>query len=281
MFRPRFPGLSLEFCNSRRDCPAHPTRSHRSSTVFTTYLALSALAAASAAAGGTINRTLPQSAHLSLAPLASGCQNNPGPFITIDGALTLSGVDARIVLTNNRKFTHVTSADVVADVTLIPLGEQIQIHKQPVLGGAGGNPWIYLQFTDGQNELGKPKLLGRCVQGLSTVDLDFEIPTGAHALVDSDACSNSGGPKVTLSGELKLGGLGGRLIFTNNAKFTHVTSADTVVDIVIIPAGQAYVFAKQPPLGGAGGNPLIFIQFLDGAGLEITDPIFLGRCNQL
>jgi len=248
--------------------------------VLSTYLALAALSAASAA-GGTINRTLPQGAHVSLAATASGCENHPGPYITLDGALTLSGVNARIILTNNRKFTHVATGDVTADVTLIPLGEQIQIHKQPVLGGVGGNPWIYLQFSDGERALGKPKLLGRCVQGLSLVDLDFEIPTGAQAKVDTDFCSNSGGPTVSLNGELRLGGLYGKLIFTNNAKFTHATSADAVVDLVLIPAGQSIVFAKQPPLGGAGGNPLIYILFQDGAGVDLCDPIFLGRCNQL
>ena len=248
--------------------------------MFTTYLALAALSAASAA-GGTIDRTLPQAAHLSLAATASGCENSPGPFITLDGALTLSGVNARIILTNNRRFTHVTSADVTADVSIIPLGSQIQIHKQPVLGGVGGNPWIYLQFSDCEREIGKPQLLGRCVQGLNAVGADFNIPTGAHATVTGGGCSNSPGPKITLSGELRLGGLCGHLILTNNAKFTHATTADVVIDIVLIPAGQSIVFAKQPPLGGAGGNPFIFVQFLDGAGVELGDAIFVGRCNQL
>jgi hypothetical protein len=247
--------------------------------MISTSLALAALAAATA--NGTINRTLPQGAHLSLAATASGCENNPGPYITIDGALTLAGVNAQIILTNNRKFTHVASGDVVADITLIPLGEQIQIPKQPVLGGVGGNPWIYLQFSDGEKALGKPQRLGRCVQGLSLVNLDFEMPTGAHAKVDSDACTNSGGPTVSLNGELRLGGLYGKLIFTNNAKFTHVTSADAVVDLVLIPPGQSLVFAKQPPLGGAGGNPHIFVQFQDGAGIDLSDLIYVGRCNQL
>jgi hypothetical protein len=248
--------------------------------MLSTYLAYAALAAAQTN-GGTITRSFSQGAHLSLAATASGCENNPGPYITLDGALSLSGVSARIVLSNNRRFTHVTSADVTAEVELIPLGQQIQIHKQPVLGGVGGNPWIYLQFSDGSNLLGKPRRLGRCVQGLNPVDLDFDIPTGAQASVASDGCSNSGGPTITLSGELRLGGLNGHLILTNNAKFTHVTSADVVIDIVLIPAGQSIVFAKQPPLDGAGGNPFIFVEFLDGSGSELGDPIFVGRCNQL
>ena len=246
--------------------------------MLTTTLALIALTAAS---GGNVHQTFPQGAHVSLAATASGCENNPGPYITINGALTLSGVSARVILTNNRRFTHVTSADVTGDIEIIPLGQQIQINKQPVLGGVGGNPWIYLQFSDGERTLGKPTLLGRCVQGLKLVDKDFDIPTGADASVDSDACSNSGGPFITLSGELRLGGLNGHLILTNNAKFTHATSADVVIDIVLIPAGQSIVFAKQPPLDGAGGNPFIYVQFLDGSGSAISSPLFVGRCNQL
>ena len=249
--------------------------------MLTTSLALAALATASGAAG-SINQSLPQRGHVSLSASATGCENNPGPFITLDGELTLSGVNARIILTNNRRFTHVTSADVTADVVLIPVGEEIVIHKQPSLGGVGGNPWIYLQFTDGKKALGKPQLLGRCVQGLRKAELDFTIPTGAHVNTSSEGgCDNSGGPNITLSGELRLGGLCGQLIFTNNAKFTHATSADVTVDIVLLPEGRTITFAKQPPLGGAGGNPLIYVQFLDGSGAELTAPIFVGRCNQI
>jgi hypothetical protein len=247
--------------------------------MLSSYLALVTMAAA--AGGGNIQKSLPQSAHLSLAATASGCENNPGPYITLDGALTLSGISARIVLSNNRRFTHVTSAEVTADIEIIPLGSEIQIHKQPVLGGVGGNPWIYLQFSDCNRTFGKPKRLGRCVQGLNDVELDFDLPTGASATLSADGCSNSGGPTITLNGELRMGGLCAQLIFTNNAKFTHATSADAVVDIVLIPAGESIEFAKQPPLDGAGGNPYIFVQFLDGAGLELGEPIFVGRCNQL
>lgn len=239
------------------------------------------LALATTASAASFNTSLKQTARVSLTATPSGCENNPGPYITIDGALTLSGVGARIILTNNRRFTHVTEADVTADVEIVPVGQEIKINKQPVLGGVGGNPWFYLQFSDGERMLGKPKLIGRCVQGLNPVALDFDLPTTAHATVDSDACSNSGGPTIKLNGELKLGGFYGHLILTNNAKFTHVTSADVVINIVIVPAGQSIVFAKQPPLDGAGGNPYIFLQFLDGSESPLGDPIFVGRCNQL
>jgi hypothetical protein len=199
----------------------------------------------------------------------------------LNGALTLSGVNARIIATNNKKFTHVTSADVTADVVLIPAGQQIQIKKQPSQGGVGGNPWIFLQFSDCKKALGGPKLLGRCVQGLNAADLDFDIPTSVQASAASDGCDNSPGPTITLNGELKLGGLCAQLILTNNNKFTHATAADVVIDVALIPEGHSISFAKQPSLGGAGGNPYIYVQFRDGSGGDLSNPIFVGRCNQL
>ena len=53
------------------------------------------------------------------------------------------------------------------------------------------------------------------------------------------------------------------------------------VDFVIIPAGESITFAKQQPLDGAGGNPLIFLQFTDGDGAPLSEEFFLGRCVQL
>ena len=237
---------------------------------------------ASAFSATTVTRSFTQKAHVEVKTTASGCSNNPGPYITIDGALTLSGINARIVLTNNEKWTHVASGDVVADVGLIPAGSSLKFNKQPSRGGVGGNPWIYFQFCDGKGvSLQNPVLLGRCVQGLNVSALDFLLPTGGECKVTTGGCSNHPGPYVTLDGELRLGGLSGRLILTNNAKFTHVTSADVVIDIVLLPEGQGITFHKQPPLGGAGGNPIIYLQFLNGSNSPIGDPIKLGRCNKI
>src|SRR2546426_6749555 len=240
-------------------------------------------ASAAQAAPATISASLSQQAKLTMSATASGCQNNPGPFITLNGELKLSGVNARIILTNNAKFTHVGSQDITADVVLIPAGQSIRIAKQPPRGGVGGNPWIYLQFNNckGGDLTSSPTLLGRCVQGLTTTSLDFNLPTGASATVSSGGCSNSPAPVIPLDGAVKLGGLCGTLIFTNNAKFTHVTTADVTTEVVLIPEGQSITFAKQPPLGGAGGNPFIYVQFLGGSGQELGSPILLGRCVQL
>jgi hypothetical protein len=253
-----------------------------SRTCLIAVAAASALLAAQASATTTISKSFVQSAHLSVNASASGCENHPGPFITLDGGLTFSGLTARIILTNNAKFTHVGSADVSADVQLIPFGQTLTFHKAPPQGGAGGNPWIYFQFTDPNGGgLSPLVLLGRCNQGLSPDALDLILPQLTNATITAGGCTNSGGPNITLDGALVLGGLNGKIVLTNNAKFTHVASADVVINVVLIPEGQSLTFHKQPPLGGAGGNPIIYIQFLGGNGNALTDPIKLGRCNQL
>ena len=229
-----------------------------------------------------IEATFPQPGSVVMSATADGCHNNPGPFITLDGEITLGGINARVILTNNRRFTHVTSQDVTADAVLLEAGESIRFAKQPPLGGAGGNPHIYVWFHDceGNYFTEAPSLLGRCVQGLSPTALHFTLPTDASVLVGG-SCSNNPGPFITLDGSLSLGGLCATLIFTNNANFTHVHEEDVTAEVVILDAGETLTFHKQPPLDGAGGNPLVYVQFLDGASQPLGDPIFVGRCNRL
>jgi hypothetical protein len=100
---------------------------------------------------------------LARAVIGADCSNNPGPWITLGGDLTLSGLNARIIFRNNVKGTHENIQD-TKDVVLIPAGSTITIPKQPPLGGAGGNPIISFEFTDGNNPITKTVVLGRCVQ---------------------------------------------------------------------------------------------------------------------
>jgi hypothetical protein len=234
------------------------------------------------ARGGDVHAKFAVDAVAKVKAETNGCSNSPGPYISLNGEITLGGVNAKLIFSNNAKFTHTHEEDVVVDVVLLPEGESITFAKQPPLGGVGGNPWIYLAWTDGEGRsYGRPSLLGRCVQGLFATTKGLGIASGAHANIGTGDCSNSGGPTITMDGELTIGGLSAELIFTNNAKFTHVRKEDIVVGITIIPAGESIEFAKQPPLDGAGGNPHIFLQFESGKGDPLSDMLYLGRCVQL
>ena len=53
----------------------------------------------------------------------SGCYNNPGPTITLDGAITLGGLGANLIFENNLKGTHSALVETWGtNIALVPLG---------------------------------------------------------------------------------------------------------------------------------------------------------------
>lgn len=158
--------------------------------------------------------------------------------------------------------------------------EQIALPKQPVLGGVGGNPWILVQLVDEDGSaLTEEVLLGRCVQGLDKIDLGLGAPGWADAWVTDLECSNSPGPFITIDGILTMKGVRARIIFRNNLKGTH--EADVMRELELMTSGASFTFPKQPVLGGVGGNPHIFLRFVDGEGNLLSQESYLGRCKQL
>jgi hypothetical protein len=238
------------------------------------------LALGNAWADQTIPVAYKMPVHVSCNVNESGCNNNPGPTITLSGAINLGGLGANLIFQNNSKGTHQTIVtEWATNIALVPLNSPISIPKQPVLGGVGGNPYIYMQFLDSKgNVLTDEQFLGRCVQGL-TLGADFLNDVVGSTTVSSSGCYNHPGPTISMGGQITLSGLKARIIFRNNPKGTH--TAETRSDVDIIIDGTPVVIPKSPHLGGAGGNPLILLQFLQGNGTPINDPVFLGRCNQL
>jgi hypothetical protein len=226
-----------------------------------------------------ITEPFPLPVRVNLTVNETDCNNSPGPWITLSGDVRLGGLTMRMIFQNNVKGTHRADAISHTDVTLIPLGESIRIPKQPVRGGVGGNPHIWLQLHDGEgNNLTGEYYLGRCVQGL-TLASDVVIAALAEVDIHAEDCSNNPGPFITLGGDITMGGLHARIIFRNNVKGTH--TAQSQVNVALINSGMNITIPKQPVLGGVGGNPLIYFQLLNGDGSAMDDPVLLGRCVQL
>jgi hypothetical protein len=216
--------------------------------------------------------------HVTSVVNATGCRNSPGPTVTLEGEIALGGLQAQLIFQNNVKGTHRTEVTVGPNVVLVPLGSKITIPKQPVLGGVGGNPHIWIQFYDAQGNIGDEIYLGRCVQGLKLQN-NFLNNALLASIIAASGCQNSPGPYITIGGDLAISGLNARFIFRNNLKGTH--TAEATASVNILPDGALVKIPKQPVLGGSGGNPLIWVQFLQGNGDPIGDPVFLGRCNKL
>ena len=210
---------------------------------------------------------------------ATDCNNSGGPEVTLGGELSLGGFKVKLIFKNNDKGTHTAEVVTTREAVLLPIGGSITIPKQPVRGGVGGNPHIYLQFNDGKgHNLTDEFYLGRCVQGLS-ISPELLSQVIASTDVEIGGCSNKGGPFITLGGQITLSGLHATFIFRNNVKGTH--TAEESRDVTIVLDGSTITLPKQPVLGGVGGNPIIAIQFLQGNGDPIGDVIQLGRCNKL
>ncbi len=209
----------------------------------------------------------------------SACENSPGPWINIEGEIAIGGLTADLIFQNNVKGTHSQTVTYSTNVVLALPGGTVSIPKQPVLGGVGGNPWIYIQFLDANRApIGDEILLGRCVQGLvvSQAVLNEAL---ASTYVTAGECSNNPGPVITFGGTLTLSGLKAKLIFRNNPRGTQTQQADADVDIIV--NGTQIELSKSPHRDGVGGNPLIWLQFKQGDGTPIGNPIFLGRCNKI
>ena len=234
--------------------------------------------------GTSLDFAMPVSVHTTT---NATCDNSPGPYITVNGGLALAGLGTRMIFTNNEKGTHTFTDQNSATVTVIPSGDAITIPKQPVLGGVGGNPFIWLQFTDDHDSpLTGEIFLGRCVQGLNAnANADLSLAAHAVASFDASGCYNNPGPTITLSGEFAVKpGLGARMIFRNNDNPVggpHEFDDATISRVQLLPPGETVSFPKQPVLGGVGGNPWIWFQFLSGTGTSLMDPALVGRCVQL
>ncbi len=215
---------------------------------------------------------------------AVDCSNHPGPQITLSGAAALGGFGVEMTFSNNLKGTHEYTVDKVVDLTLQPAGKSITIPKQPVLGGVGGNPFIWVQFVDAKGTPTSDEIyLGRCVQG-SRYGFTHAQQTPANAFADFGitSCENSPGPFISMDASLAYAGLGIQVIFRNNDNpVGGPHEAVRSQALSVIPAGMSFTFPKQPVQGGVGGNPWILAGFLDGAGARVSDPTLLGRCEQL
>lgn len=241
---------------------------------------LAAVVAAQSVQAAEISRNIGLATKPSINVNTVDCHNSGGPQVTVDGVIKLGSVCAKVILSNNAKGTHTATVQREYTVSLA-LEKSITIPKQPVRGGVGGNPHIWIQFTNGGGAgLSEEIYLGRCVQGRN-VSKDLITEAILKLIATATDCSNKGGPFITLGGEMVLSsGLNAKLIFRNNLKGTHTAEAD--VSVKLISSGTKITLPKQPVQGGVGGNPLITIQFVDcKTGASIGDPIELGRCNQL
>jgi hypothetical protein len=232
---------------------------------------------ADATPAGT-NQQVRVSARVEIDVLDQTCDNT-GSTIEISGSMTLAGQGVRLTFRNNVKGTHTAQVVDELEISATPLGERLEFPKQPAFGGVGGNPWISLQLQSGGEALMQPVVLGRCVQGsTSHVERDVLLPADMAMLLTALDCSNKGS-SLTLDMSSADAGIDALLLFDNNRnKVVHQRRA--AAEATVSLSGERTI-RKGGGVNAAGGNPLVYARFVDGAGGPLSDELFLGRCNRL
>ena len=204
----------------------------------------------------------------------AGCTTLPGPMIAMRGTMRLEGVGVRVTFENNLRGTHTDVVDVVADVALVSTGTTVDL-TGATTAGAGTDPHLSFQFFDESGlALTDEIAVGRCadVSWPAHVTVDLR-PLAALATAVVSECTNAPGPFIHVGGSLELPGVSARLFF-RAADGTLIA----VRDVAIVPAPYAIEAPKQPVLGGAGGNPLVTVQFIDARHQPVGTAMELGRC---
>src|SRR5258708_35661640 len=90
--------------------------------------------------------------HVSVNVDETGCDNSPGPQITLEGEIALGGLQVQLLFENNVKGTHQTVVTFVTNVVLVPAGGKNVRPKGTDLGGGGGDTADRTPVLFGQGE---------------------------------------------------------------------------------------------------------------------------------
>ena len=152
--------------------------------------------------------------------------------------------------------------------------------KEPMLAGEGTNPNVYLQFFDDEGKAMSDEMpFDRCRKLLDTVYSHVEVQAELALDLNLDSCRASEGPYVDAVGDVKMGGVNGRMVFRRHQRGTAETNALSGLEFNVTLPGATFDVDPQTLAGGAGGNSYVFLQFL-GDGAPISEEVYLGRCGK-
>lgn len=222
-------------------------------------LALAADAAASYSANAENNGV----ADLDASWICGNGVGGDGASVKLGGTARVKGIGiaVRFEATGNRPNFDMQSA---VDGIEISLESGATVPKQPPLGGAGGNPYIYFvsKHPKTGEALGNYVLLGRCngpSSGAARVQAGIMAGVASLASIGATGCSNKGS-SVTANRRHDAG-VRGAIVLSNRMDLNgqpagHINeSIDDAVTDIALGSFQADKAGNLP--SGVGGNPTI------------------------
>ena len=86
--------------------------------------------------------------------------------------------------------------------------------------------------------------------------------------------------RVALKGGLVIHGLGVELIFRSAPRRSSPFPRDLTTKTTLLASGQALVIEDRSPEARAGEDPAAWVQVRDGDGIQLTDPVYVGRLGR-
>ncbi|HZE88304.1 MAG TPA: hypothetical protein VE404_02085, partial [Verrucomicrobiae bacterium] len=159
----------------------------------------------SALAAQQIHKSLTLPAEFIATITAAGCNDVPGPQITLQTQqLNLPGLTADVIFSN--MIGSQTPQDKVhVSRVVFPENQQVSVPAQSVVGALAQDPFMWLQLTDASGKpLTSEMFLGRCSQGQFSASAVFDLPVLADGDVTATDCTSASGPAVSLEGQATL-----------------------------------------------------------------------------
>lgn len=236
---------------------------------------------AATAASPEVRQSLSLPVHATATAQLSGCNSRDGVTVALNGQIALPSLGARLTFYNNEKGTHDAVVEAQGQASIIPTGATMTIPSQTAQSGVSGQPSVSLQLVEGGGRpLTSEVELGACGGSLQSLSGDFTLPATVRATVTS--CQNNAGAAVALSGALTIeAAVDARLTLRGDTTGASSSATSGTLQILVVPDEGTVQFAKQPVQGGAGGNPWIYLQFLDATGAPFGQEFLIGRCAQL
>ena len=204
----------------------------------------------------------------------TGCTASPGPQVTVQSQMILTGLTTDLILRHPQGGDPQQS--VVVQEIVIPDNQPVSVPDRQIVAPVSNDPFIWVQLTD---DRGKPltseMFLGQCSQGTFNVTTDAPIAALASGEVLTNACDDPIGPAVLLGAAAELDAVHAKLIFRSDS---GVSKKGDEVDLVLLQAGQFFELPQQAVMNAGGRNPQVGIQLREGAGQELVPEIRLGRC---
>ncbi|MBK5305959.1 MAG: hypothetical protein JJD92_04645 [Frankiaceae bacterium] len=106
----------------------------------------------------------------------------------------------------------------------------------------------------------------------------FQLPVKANVAVGEDSWCDNSGPHITLYTDNMFDGLAANVLFSKNKNdaWHNPAEGESFAALGLSTGTATAGLPKQPPLGGVGGNPFIYIQ----PDASVEDYYYIGRCVQ-